>query len=416
MFRSFRTLAGIPLLPVLLPLSLLARIHLSALPIALAFLLTGWAGSYTAVGVVSAFIALGQAVAGPVRGRIADRGSASRLLFTSGAGYAVGLLALILATLFLPASCWPVTTVISFCTGLAMPPISQIARALWSRLGDGGSKRALYTIDATGYEIVSVLGPLLSAGAVSLAGGVFATALCAVLATGGAVSFGLVLRVAGLDRNQAEPAAPDVEPMSSTRQPSLLRDPRFVRAVLVPFFLMTALFATDLSVVAWARDRGAPGLAGLLDAILAAGSLVGGAIAVSRGGNPRGVLTITGMALALGVVSVLLPPVQGNTPVWLLVVVLLLAGTTLAPSASASYARVGEVAPPHRQAEAFGWLATATTCGAGVALPVVGWLLDRVGPAAGGAAGVIAVLVAAALVLSLPKPAAEPATVTSETS
>ncbi|MGW5689839.1 MFS transporter [Streptomyces asiaticus] len=188
-------------------------------------------------------------------------------------------------------------------------------------------------------------------------------------------------------------------------------DPAFVRAVLVPFFLMTALFAVNLSVVAWARDRGAPGLAGLLDAILAVGSMIGGAIAVSRGGSPRDVLSLTGMASALGVVSVLLPPVQGNTPVWLVAVVLFLTGTTLAPSASASYARVGEIAPTHRQAEAFGWLATATTCGAGVALPVVGWLLDRAGPSAGGAASAISVLVAAALVISLPKTAAESETV-----
>lgn len=53
MFRPLRVFTDVPSLRALLPLSLIARIHLSALPVALSFLVADWTGSYTIVGAVS---------------------------------------------------------------------------------------------------------------------------------------------------------------------------------------------------------------------------------------------------------------------------------------------------------------------------------------------------------------------------
>ncbi|MFI9261912.1 hypothetical protein ACIGT4_30055 [Streptomyces sioyaensis] len=86
MFRPLRVCADVPSLRALLPLSLIARIHLSALPVALSFLVADWTGSYATVGAVCGGMAIAQAVAGPVRGRLADRGSAARLLLVTGVG------------------------------------------------------------------------------------------------------------------------------------------------------------------------------------------------------------------------------------------------------------------------------------------------------------------------------------------
>ncbi|MEU4205908.1 MFS transporter [Streptomyces sp. NPDC045470] len=410
MFGSLRALSEVPRLGMLLPLSLISRIHLSGLPVALSFLIAGWTGGYTTVGLVTGAMAIGQAVAGPIRGRVADRSSASAVLFVTGGGYAVGLLALILAALLLPAGAWPVAVVIAFFTGLTLPPISQISRALWPRLAKGDVRESLFTLEATGYEIVSMAGPLLAAGVVTLSGGTAAVVVCAVLAVGGSLLLGLVLRAAGLDRS--EPAAKGEEETGKAgRQRSLLRDPVFVRAVLVPFFLMAALFSIDLSVVAWGRDRGTPGIAGALIALFGLGSALGGLLSVGRGGKRNSALGIGGLAIGIGVFACLLSPAFDSTPVWLLALAMLVTGSVVSPSMGACNSRIGDLTPEHRRAEAFGWLATAMTGGAAVMLPLSGRLLDLAGPAASIGSGAVAAVLAAVLAVTLPRrteEAAEP--------
>ncbi|MBK0865880.1 MULTISPECIES: MFS transporter [unclassified Saccharopolyspora] len=55
------------------------------------------------------------------------------------------------------------------------------------------------------------------------------------------------------------------------------------------------------------------------------------------------------------------------------------------PLPTAANSRVGELAPEHRRAEAFGWYTSAATAGAAVAAPLSGALLDATGPAAAAA-------------------------------
>ncbi|MGW7048918.1 MFS transporter [Streptomyces avermitilis] len=404
---SWQALSDVPRLRVVLPLSLLARIHLSALPIALAFLITGWTGSYTAAALVSAPMAVGQGIAGPLRGKAADRGAASTVLFVTGGGYAASLTGLVLAAALLPRGAWPVATAISFVTGLTLPPISQISRALWPRMADGEARESLYVLEAVGYELVAMGGPLLAAAAVSVAGGSGAVILCAVLAVGGSLSFGLLLRAAGLDRSGPDRLTVD-EGVTTVRQRSLLRDTVFLRAVLIPLLLIATVFSVTFSLVAWAQGRGTPAIAGVLDAVFALGSAAGGLLLGVRANKNNGAAGMAGLATGMGVLALLLPPTSDAVPAWLLAIALALTGTMSAPSIAASYGRIGDVAPQERRAEAFGWVATATTVGAAVTLPVSGVLLDRFGPAASIGWGMVTALAAAALALTLPKPAAAP--------
>jgi MFS family permease len=401
MFRSLRTLWGGRQVRRLLPLSLLARTHLSALPVALSFLIADWTGSYASVGLLFGGMAVGQAVAGPVRGRIADRDSVTTVLFTTGVAYATGLGLLISVAGLAPASLWPVAVVIAFCTGLALPPVSQISRSVWPRLVEDDQRDALYTLDSTGYELVAMAGPLLATTVVTLWGGPAAVAVCAVLATGGAMAFALVLRAAALEhvepRGEAEPGEP-------AKRRSLLRDPVFRRAVLVAFFLMAALFSVNLSLVAWGRDHDEAATAGVLIALFSLGSAVGGLAVVGRGCKQNSGRSIGVLVVGLAVLAVLLPPFLEQTPVWTLAVATALTGTAVAPSLGASNARIGDLAPPERRAEAFGWLATATTGGVALIMPMVGWLLDEWGPTASIGLGAVCALVSAALAVSLPQP------------
>ncbi|WP_070020776.1 MFS transporter [Streptomyces nanshensis] len=399
MFRSLRALSGVPRLRSLLALSLIARIHMSALPVALSFLVADWTGAYASVGLLSGAMAVGQAVAGPVRGRIADRDSATSVLFKTGAGYAVGLVLLVVLAAFVPSGFWPVAVVVTFLTGLMLPPVSQLARSVWPRLVGDEQRQALYTLDSTGYEVIASIGPLLATAVVTTVNGAAGVVMCAVLAAAGAVSFGLALRAAGFER--AEPRAGSASDKPADRR-SLLRDFTFLRAVLVSFFLMAALFSVNLSLVAWGRSNGRPETAGGLIALFSLGAAIGGLVIVSRNTKLHSGRAISALAAGLIVLTWLLPPASDDMPVWVLAVVILLTGSAVAASLGTSNSRIGELAPPERRAEAFGWLATATTGGAALVLPVTGWLLDRVGPAASIGAGAVAALLSMGLAFSLP--------------
>jgi hypothetical protein len=320
----------------------------------------------------------------------------------TGGGYFAGLAALILSAVLLSEAAWPIAVAIAFCTGFMQPPVSQISRALWPRLAKGEVREALYTLDSTGSELVAMGGPLVAAGVVTLAGGTAAVGVFALLAAGGAVLFGLVLRTAGLDRAEPRSEAGDHTSGSAKRR-SLLRDPVFLRAILIPFFLMAALFSVNFSLVGWGRDRGTPGVAGGLLALFDLGSAIGGLLAVMRGGKRNSTLGSGGLAIGIGVVGLLLPPVREGTSVWLLAVVIAIVGTVVTPSLAAGNSRIGDLTPEDRRAEAFGWLATATAGGAAIMLPISGRLLDLSGPAASIGAGVLAALVAAILAATLPK-------------
>ncbi|MDX2938770.1 MFS transporter [Streptomyces ipomoeae] len=404
MFRSLRALSGVPRLRGLLLLSLLARIHMSVLPVALPFLVSGWTGSYASAGVLSGAMAVGQAAAGPVRGRLADRGAATRVLLVAGVGYAVGLGLLIALAELLPSELWPVAVAVTFCTGIMLPPVSQIARSIWPRLVQDERREALYTLDSTGYELIATVGPLLATALVTVSSGAVAVAVCAVLATGGAATFGLVLRAAGLGRAEPRAGAGSGEPAD---QRSLLRDFTFLRAILVPFFLMAALFSVNLSLVAWGRDHGRSEATGVLIALFSLGGVIGGLVSIGRARRRNGGRIAVGLAAGLAVLALLLPPFSDHTPLWILILVTVVTGTTVAPSLGTGNARIGELTSPARRAEAFGWLATASTTGAALMLPLTGWLLDRHGPTASIAAGVAAALLSALLSFSLPARAEE---------
>src|SRR5690606_7057342 len=66
------------------------------------------------------------------------------------------------------------------------------------------------------------------------------------------------------------------------------------------------------------------------------------------------------------------------------------------PTVAAVTERVGDLAPPDRRGEAYGWMTTATTGGISLASPLTGWLID-LGGIALGVAGAAALAVLGAL-------------------
>ncbi|QTZ95435.1 MFS transporter [Streptomyces auratus] len=388
-----KDLMRVPGLPQLFLWSMLGRLNVSALPIALSLMLVRWSNSYVVVGLVGCALTLGQGAAGPLRGRAADRGSTVRLLVITGVGYTTGLAVIVTLAARAPASSWPVVVVVALVTGLSAVPVSQISRAVWPKIVGSELTSTLYTAEATASEVITTTGPLLASLVIAVAGPYWAVGVTGLLALVSALVFAAALGRAGVG---GEPLPQRGERLA---QRSLLTEGPFVRVVAISMLVTAAIFAVNLSVVAWTQNIGRPALAGVLTACWTAGSLAGGfALSTFARGLPRA-LRVAGMAVGMAALAVLLPPVLGTVPLWLVVVVLFLGGTAIAPTLAATYEQIAEASPEDRRAEAFGWMATATAGGGALSAALTGVLLDFSGPALPVAAG--AALVVVALVLTV---------------
>ncbi|MGH3908541.1 MAG: MFS transporter [Pseudonocardiaceae bacterium] len=414
----YREVLAIPHLPGLLFWALAGRLHVACSTLVITFLVAGWTGSYTLAGVVAGVLTVCQSVAGPWRGRSADRGHADRLVVVTSCGYAAGLVGLAALPTLLPPAGWPLALALAALTGLALPPVNQIARAGWPRLAPPTLRDSVYTVDATLQELLFVVGPVAVAATVALAGAASGALLVAGFVLVGGMGFAVVLRRAGLaaplpetpaETASESPAQPGPRSDPGTRKRSVLAEPGLATLIVVMGLLVGGLIATDLVIIGWARERGEPFLAGVLAAVWAVGSLLGGLVV---GARPAAVPPRLGVRLGavFAGMAVLVPVLAGSTSPVLLGVVLLLGGTAIAPAVGAVYGEIAQRAPPRRRAEAFGWQSTASMAGAALTAPAVGVCLDRVGPA--GAAGVAALALAVAVVIvfvTMPRaPSAEP--------
>jgi hypothetical protein len=394
-FDRYRELFGVPQLPSLLLWSLAGRLHVTCTALVLTFLITGWTGSYGLAGIVVGALTVGQTVSAPWWGRAADRGDAVRLVAGTSLGYGAGLVGLAALPAVLPATGWPVAAALAGLTGLVLPPVNQILRGSCPRLAPPELRNSVYTVDATLQEVLFAAGPLLAAATVALAGPTPGTLLVAGFVLVGGIGFAVVLRRAGLDT-----PVPDAPAAGAVRRRSLLTDPGLAALIVAMGLLVGGLVATDLVIIAWARDRGAPFLAGVLAAVWAAGSLFGGLVAGARASSaaPRLGQWLGAVFVGMAILVPMLPPVARSTSPVLLGVVLFLGGTMIAPAMAAAYHGMALRAPEHRRAEAFGWQSTASRAGAALAAPAVGVCLDGIGPAGGAALAALALAAAAAVV------------------
>ncbi|MGH3938265.1 MAG: MFS transporter [Pseudonocardiaceae bacterium] len=391
--RRYREVFAVPHLPGLLCWTLAGRLHFACTALALTFLVAGWTGSYTLAGVVVGALTVCQSVAAPWWGRIVDRGHVVRLVIVTSLSYSAGLAALAALPALLPADYWAVAVALAAVTGLALPPVNQIARAGWPRLVPPALRDSVYTMEATVQELLFVIGPLAVAATVALAGTSPSTLLVAGFVLVGGLGFAGMLRRAGL----AAPPSEDTPARGPLRRRSVLAEPGLAALVVAMGLLVAGLIATDLVIIAWARERGEPFLAGVLAAVWAVGSLLGGLVAGARSTSAPPRLTLRLGAVLAGMVALVVVLAESGSPI-LVGIVLFLGGSAIAPALGAVYGRLAQRAPQRRRAEAFGWQSTASTAGTALAAPAVGICLDRFGPAGGAAVAALALAIAVTIV------------------
>ncbi|MFY9867156.1 MAG: MFS transporter, partial [Trebonia sp.] len=125
----YRRLLGEPALRELAVADVCARLPQGMVAITL-LLVAATHDSMTTAGLVVAGYTLGQAVTGPLRGRLADRYGLARVCAFCGCGYAVALLGLLAGSLA-GSPAWLLVAAAA-AAGLIVPPLSPGMRSLWS--------------------------------------------------------------------------------------------------------------------------------------------------------------------------------------------------------------------------------------------------------------------------------------------
>ena len=352
--------------PVLM--SLLGRLPIAMIGLALLLYVQRTTGSFAAAGLVSAGELVGVACGSVVQSRVIDRVGPSRPLVLMSAVLAV-LVCAEIAAIELGA---PVAVLVALAVGLGLgqPMVAPASRALWSQLLPAGRVRdAAYSYEAISMEVFFLLGPGLAGLLVALpwpgTGLVIAAGCMAV----GSLGF------AGTS------AARSMRPQG--RRPGSLLGPlvspgmRTVALAALSFGVLIGF--VEVAVPAAAERAGHPSAGGLLLSVLSVSSVLVGVLYGMRPWPRPMHLRLPALLLGFALLIALLA-----VPSTLLglCAALLLAGSLITPQSTAHSVALDLAAPEGTETEAFGWVVTAVTLGSAVGQSASGQLVELSGPPA----------------------------------
>ncbi len=375
--RTRRPLAG----------SLVGRVPESIASVSLVMLLRSSTGSYGSAGLAAAGLAVGSALAAPVAGRALDRADERKLLACLAIAFAGAVVAIVLCAGRTPEG---LIVALAVAAGVARPPLDAAMRALWPRLVAREQLRAAYSLDATLQELIWILGPLLLAGLLLVAGPSLPLLACAALALAGTIVYG-----SGLS-DRPESAA------RAERGRTGLHSLPFGSLLSAATLYGVAVGILTLTLTAFATRDHERAAVGILVAIWGLGSILGGLAYGTvrwRGAPERRAPLLLG-ALALLLAALSLAPGLG-----VLAVLMLPLGLPLSPWLGTLNEAAQRLVDPARTAEAFTWIYSLIALGVAAGNAAAGPLIEHAGTgtaflAAGAAAGAGAVLGAGGLTIA----------------
>jgi MFS family permease len=370
----------------LLTASLIGRLPIGLTGLAILLLVQGTTRSFAYAGAAAACYVGGLALLAPALGRLIDRIGPQLPLLLCGVVFPAAMLALIAAvTAHAPA--W-LTLVIAACAGAGFPPITVCMRTYFRQhLAEEALLATAYSLESVLIELIFILGPLIVALFVALAGAEFAVAFSALCSFAGTLLF------------RRAPALRDwrIERRTSASLLGPLHDRGFATLVAIILCFATAFGFMEVAVTAYAAEKGNAALAGVLLGLMSAGSAFGGLAYGSRhwpAPLPRQ------FALALALMGAGFGLLALDWATWIFVLLSVLAGIVMAPALIIQSMLVAKTAQPEHATEAFTWATSALLSGVGIGLAVGGALLEaQRWPVALGAAGATALAAAGGALL-----------------
>jgi MFS family permease len=345
--------------------ALVGRLSFAMGTVALVLFVRHATGSFATAGVVSAAAFLANGLLAPVRGRLVDRYGLRRTLPPLAVGYAAALAGLVVLVSAAPANTLAAAG-LAAAAGAAAPPLAASMRALWTTLvGQGPALQTAYALDTVLEEALFTLGPLL-AGLVAAVNPTAGLLLAAGLGLAGTMAFA------------ASPAA-GAWPGRPARQvgwAGAMSGPGMPVLVASLGAVAVAIGVWELGLLAAARSGGTPAMGGVLVALMALGSALGGlwygAQRWRRPANQR-------FLILLGLAVLVCAPMAITPSLLLLAVVVIPVGAVLAPVTSTANVLAAELAPAGTLTEAATWVTTATNVMVAAGVALAGALADQVG-------------------------------------
>lgn len=359
--------------------SVIGRLPIGILGLAILLATQAASGSFGRAGVVAACYLAGLAMMAPVLGRIIDRTGPAQTLLICAFLFPTTLVTLVAALRF-GAPSWT-AFVLAALAGASFPPITVTLRTfLRQRLLDEAQLATAYSLESVLIEIIFIVGPMLVALFVAYLSASTAVLFAAASGLAGTLLFlrSPVLAHWRIEKKRA--AASLVGPLSVRG---------FVPLLVVILAYSGAFGLLEIGVTAYAAEAGMPALAGLILGLMSVGSALGGLAYGSRSWRLHLPQQFALMLLLMGIGIAVLGLIA-NAIVF--VVFGVAAGVVMAPALIIQSMLVAKIAPPHYATEAFTWSTSFLLSGVGLGLAAGGLLLEQANSAAVfGTAGAVSV-------------------------
>jgi len=358
--------------------SVIGRLPIGILGLAILLATQATSGSFGLAGTVAACYLAGLAVMAPVLGRFIDRAGPSRVLAVCAGLFPATLVALV-TSLHLDLAIWT-AYVLAAAAGATFPPITVSLRTfLRQRLSNETQLSAAFSLESVLIETIFIVGPMLVA------------LFVAYLSAAAAVIFAAACGLAGTLLFLRSPAL--LHWKISPRTGASILGPLSVRG-FVPLLAVILAYSgafglLEIGVTAFATESGRPALAGLILALMSVGSAAGGLAYGSRSWGAALARQFSLMLLLMGAGLAVLAVVTSPILFTLLGIV---AGIVMAPALIIQSMLVAKTAPSQYATEAFTWSTSCLLTGVGLGLSLGGLILERAPSAAVlAAAGLVSV-------------------------
>ncbi len=349
----------------LLLLSLLARAPVAVLGLLFLLRARDLGGGYAIAGAVSAAAGVGMALGSPLLGRAVDRLGASPVLL---AAMAVSGSMLVVGGL-LPdsAPAWALLP-LALLAGAGQPPVAPCLRTLFGRiLPDPRIRHAALAVEASVQEITFMVGPLL-----------FISVLAAHDPSLGMIAGAVALSAATTAfARSPEPRAMPTRTGAAARHDSPLRNAS-IRTLLAATSGLGIMFgAAEVAITGAAEESGSGAALGLLLTAYCVGSLIAGLLSAHHGpsGSPVRRLIVLLVAATVGHAALAAAP-----SLWILGLLLVLAGAAIAPLFAVIYGLCGQVAAEGTVTEAYTWLGSGMFAAGAIGSAISGAIVDAASP------------------------------------
>ena len=349
----------------------IARMPLSIIGLGIVLYISGTTGSYATAGAMGAAYALTGAVMTLLSSRLVDRRGQSRVLPLLVPLHSALLLA------FVAAVQWDAPVALPFllvaAAGGTQPSIGSLVRARWAHAvtatGAGMPVlRRAFALESILDEIIFAIGPLIAAFSAQRIG------LPAPLVIGSALVLagGLALAAQRATQPPAHPRDPD----GPTHGPGAIRQRGILAVAGVGIGLGAVFGSYEVSAVAFAEGLDQPAASGIILALWAAGSAVGG---LWFGARQWSAPLPTQLVLITAVLAIVLIPAMAARTIPWLAIATVLSGAAVAPGLIAFFSSAERLMPRRLLTEGLTIANSALSVGFAAGSAAAGAVVDAFG-------------------------------------